>query len=56
MEFTAAACNLLTKKTDCLVISLGYQVTDNMPEKSSVLEAIDNATSGLISRLIKVAT
>ena len=53
MEFTAVACNLLTKKTDCLVITLGNQVTDNAPAKSSALEAIDNAISGLISRLLK---
>lgn len=53
MEFTAVACNLLTKKTDCLVITLGNQVTDNAPGKSSALEAIDNAISGLISRLLK---
>lgn len=49
MEFTAVACHLLTKKTDCLVITLG-----NTPnEKTPVLESIDNATDGLISRLQK---
>jgi len=53
MEFTAVACNLLTKKTDCLVITLGNQLTNNAPEKSSALKAIDNATGGLISRLLK---
>ena len=48
MEFTAVTCNLLTKKTDCLVITLGNQTTD-----SSALTSIDNATDGLISRLLK---
>jgi leucyl aminopeptidase len=49
MEFTAVACNLLTKKTDCLVITLGNLTN----EKPPVVESIDNATGGLISRLQK---
>lgn len=53
MEFTAVACNLLTKKTDCLVITLGNQIADNTPAPSSALATIDNATGGLIARLLK---
>ncbi|MFT7299561.1 MAG: leucyl aminopeptidase [Porticoccus sp.] len=48
MEFTAIACNLLTKKTDCLVITLGSDGEDN-----STLQSIDEATDGLVSRLKK---
>ena len=46
MEFTASACNLLTLKTDCLVIALGHDGEDN-----PTLQSIDNATGGLVSRL-----
>jgi len=46
MEFTASACNLLTLKTDCLVIALGHDGVDN-----PTLQSIDNATGGLVSRL-----
>ncbi|HEB29214.1 MAG TPA: leucyl aminopeptidase [Porticoccus sp.] len=46
MEFTASACNLLTLKTDCLVIALGHDGTDN-----PTLQSIDDATGGLVSRL-----
>ena len=48
MEFTAIACNLLTKKTDCLVITLGSDAEDN-----PTLQSIDEATGGLVSRLKK---
>ncbi len=46
MEFTASACNLLTLKTDCLVIALGHDGADN-----PTLQSIDAATGGLVSRL-----
>jgi len=49
MEFTATASNVLTKKTDCLVITLG---TTNK-KAATLLQSIDNATGGLISRLQK---
>ena len=46
MEFTAIACNLLTQKTDCLVIALEQDGVDN-----PALQSIDSATGGLVSRL-----
>jgi leucyl aminopeptidase len=46
MEFTASACNLLTLKTDCLVIALEQDGAD-----SPALQSIDSATGGLVSRL-----
>mgnify|MGYP005985954343 CR=1 FL=1 len=49
MEFTATASNVLTKKTDCLVITLG---TANKKVKA-LWQSIDSATGGLISRLQK---
>ena len=49
MEFTATASNVLTKKTDCLVITLG-----TVDKKAEALwQSIDSATGGLISRLQK---
>jgi leucyl aminopeptidase len=49
MEFTATASNVLTKKTDCLVITLG---TANK-KTVALWQSIDSATGGLISRLQK---
>ena len=49
MEFTATASNVLTKKTDCLVITLG--TADKKAE--ALWQSIDSATGGLISRLQK---
>ena len=49
MEFTATASNVLTKKTDCLVITLG---TANK-NTEALWQSIDSATGGLISRLQK---
>ncbi|MCL4155212.1 UNVERIFIED_CONTAM: hypothetical protein GTU68_010338, partial [Idotea baltica] len=49
MEFTATTSNVLTKKTDCLVITLG---TANK-NAESLWQSIDSATGGLISRLQK---
>lgn len=49
MEFTATASNVLTKKTDCLVITLGT----TSKKAATLLQSIDNATDGLISRLQK---
>ena len=49
MEFTATASNVLTKKTDCLVIILG---TANK-KTVALWQSIDSATGGLISRLQK---
>ena len=49
MEFTATASNVLTKKTDCLVITLG---TANK-NAEALWQSIDSATGGLISRLQK---
>ena len=49
MEFTATASNVLTKKTDCLVITLG---TANK-KAEALWQSIDSATGGLISRLQK---
>lgn len=48
MEFTTLTCDLLTKKTDCLIIALGQEGSENLS-----LTAIDKATGGLVSRLQK---
>jgi len=48
MEFTTLTCNLLIKKTDCLIIALGHEGNENPS-----LTAIDKATGGLVSRLQK---
>ena len=53
MEFTAVTCNLLTKKTDCLVIVLGNKTTNSADQRSNAGISIDTATGGLISRLQK---
>lgn len=53
MDFTATACNLLTKKTDCLVITLSGRTENNTVQKSNAWNSIDNATGGLLSRLQK---
>ena len=53
MEFTAVTCNLLTKKTDCLVIVLGNKTTSSTTHRSKSEVSIDTATGGLISRLQK---
>jgi leucyl aminopeptidase len=53
MEFTAVTCNLLTKKTDCLVVVLGTNTASSTDQLSTSGISIDTATGGLISRLQK---
>lgn len=53
MEFTAVTSNLLTKKTDCLVIVLGNKTASSTIQRSKSEVSIDTATGGLISRLQK---
>ncbi|PCJ91720.1 MAG: leucyl aminopeptidase [Porticoccaceae bacterium] len=53
MDFTAVACNLLTKKTDCLVITLNGRTENNTVQKSNAWNSVDSATGGLLSRLQK---
>ncbi|MGY8816189.1 MAG: hypothetical protein ACKVHB_00220, partial [Pseudomonadales bacterium] len=48
MQLTAAACDLLTKKTDCLVLVLGNQ-QDDPPLQSP--KHIDTTIEDLIKKL-----